>query len=82
MIGARGVKAMRTGGQWLLFWLARCVDARDERRVALLARTDQQHQWTVAGDERGVTGNTRQLAKRSPIPDTAVERCGNVGQRG
>ena len=39
------------------FYLARRVDARHEDRAALVARADQQHEWVLAGDERGTYGD-------------------------
>ena len=42
---------------WLTFYLERRVEARYERRAALVARADQQHAWVQAGDDRGVYGD-------------------------
>ena len=42
---------------WLTFYVERRVDARYERRAALVARADQQHAWTLAGDDRGIYGD-------------------------
>jgi ABC-type Fe3+-siderophore transport system permease subunit len=42
---------------WLTFHLERRVDARYERRAALVARADQQHAWVLAGDARGIYGD-------------------------
>jgi hypothetical protein len=41
---------------WLAFYMARRVDAREEKRAALVARADQQHAWVLAEDERGIYG--------------------------
>jgi ABC-type Fe3+-siderophore transport system permease subunit len=41
---------------WLTLYLERRVDARYEKRAALVARADQQHAWVLAGDDRGVYG--------------------------
>jgi hypothetical protein len=48
---------------WFVRWLDRWLDARDARRAAraaglaeIAARAEQQHAWTLAGDERGVFG--------------------------
>ena len=41
---------------WLTFYVERRVDAKYERRAALVARADQQHAWVLAGDDRGVYG--------------------------
>jgi hypothetical protein len=40
----------------LAFYMARRVDAREDKRAALVARADQQHAWVLAGDDRGVYG--------------------------
>jgi hypothetical protein len=42
---------------WLAFWAARRVDAEHQALAALAARADQQHAWTIAGDDRGVYGH-------------------------
>jgi hypothetical protein len=34
---------------WLAFYAARRVDAREHARIAIVARADQQHGWTLAG---------------------------------
>jgi ABC-type Fe3+-siderophore transport system permease subunit len=39
---------------WLAFRAARRVDAEHQAQAALVARADQQHVWTLAGDDRGV----------------------------
>ena len=41
---------------WLTFYVERRVDARYEKRAALVARADQQHAWVLAGDDRGTYG--------------------------
>jgi uncharacterized membrane protein len=41
---------------WLAFYAARRVDAREHARIAIVARADQQHAWTLAGDDRGTYG--------------------------
>ncbi|TVS76953.1 ATP synthase subunit I [Mycobacterium helveticum] len=48
---------------WFVRWLDRRLDARDGRRAAqaaglaaIIARADQQHAWTLAGDDRGTYG--------------------------
>jgi hypothetical protein len=33
------------------------VAAEEQRMAALVARADQQHAWTLAGDDRGVYGD-------------------------
>jgi hypothetical protein len=33
-------------------------DAEARRRAALIKRADQQHRWTLAGDDRGIYGPT------------------------
>ena len=38
------------------FHMAHRVDARAARLAAIQARADQQHQWVLQGDERGVYG--------------------------
>lgn len=54
------VIAAIAGGAWLA---AHAVQASDERRAqvvaanaAIAARADQQHAWTLEGDERGIYG--------------------------
>jgi ABC-type Fe3+-siderophore transport system permease subunit len=41
---------------WLAFYAARRVDAREDARLATVARADRQHAWVLAGDDRGVYG--------------------------
>jgi hypothetical protein len=41
---------------WLAFYAARRVDAREDARLAIVARADQQHAWALAGDPRGLYG--------------------------
>ena len=41
---------------WLAFYAARRVDARENARMAIVARADQQHAWVLAGDDRGIYG--------------------------
>ena len=49
---------------FLLCWFVQCnvrivqsvAIARRARRAAIIARADQQHQWVLAGDDRGVHG--------------------------
>jgi hypothetical protein len=53
-------------GAGLLLWLGhqRTLSASDVRRrehAALVARADQQHAWTLAGDDRGIYGEYRPL---------------------
>jgi ABC-type protease/lipase transport system fused ATPase/permease subunit len=44
----------------LLWWWASCMDrrakARENTRLAIVARADQQHAWVLAGDDRGIYG--------------------------
>jgi hypothetical protein len=40
----------------LALYASRCLDAREDARIALAARADQQHAWVLAGDERGTYG--------------------------
>ena len=42
---------------WLTFYIERRSDAQYEKRVALVARADQQHAWVLAGDDRGIYGD-------------------------
>jgi hypothetical protein len=35
----------------LAFYMARRVDAWEDKRAALVARADQQHAWVLAGDD-------------------------------
>jgi hypothetical protein len=42
---------------WAAFYAARRVDAREDARLAIAARADQQHAWILAGDDRGVHGD-------------------------
>jgi hypothetical protein len=39
---------------WLTFHLERRADARENARLAIVARADQQHAWVLAGDDRGI----------------------------
>lgn len=41
---------------WLIFYLERRTDARENARLAIIARADQQHAWVLAGDDRGIYG--------------------------
>ncbi len=41
---------------WAAFYAARRVDAREDARLAIVARADRQHAWVLAGDDRGVYG--------------------------
>ena len=41
---------------WAAFYTARRVDAREDARLAIAARADQQHAWVLAGDDRGIYG--------------------------
>jgi ABC-type Fe3+-siderophore transport system permease subunit len=41
---------------WLIFYLERRTDARENARLAIVARADQQHAWVLAGDDRGMYG--------------------------
>jgi ABC-type Fe3+-siderophore transport system permease subunit len=42
---------------WLTFYLERRTDARENARLAIIARADQQHAWVLAGDDRGIYGD-------------------------
>jgi hypothetical protein len=42
---------------WLTFHLERRADARENARLAIVARADQQHAWVLAGDDRGIYGD-------------------------
>jgi hypothetical protein len=42
---------------WAAFYAARRVEAREDVRLAIVARADQQHVWVLAGEERGVRGD-------------------------
>jgi hypothetical protein len=44
---------------WAAFYAARRVDTREDARLALVARADQQHAWVLAGDNRGIYGDYR-----------------------
>jgi hypothetical protein len=44
---------------WAAFYAARRVDAREDARLAIAARADQQHAWALAGDDRGIYGDYR-----------------------
>ena len=54
---ALGLIALAAVLLWLSFYAARRVDARHEKRAALVARADQQHAWVLAGDDRGIYGD-------------------------
>ena len=41
------------GGIW---YVSRCLDARDAARLAIAARADEQHALVLAGDDRGIYG--------------------------
>jgi hypothetical protein len=41
---------------WAAFYAARRVDAREDARLAIVARADRQHAWVLAGDDRGIYG--------------------------
>ncbi|MGA8332961.1 MAG: hypothetical protein WB777_27315 [Mycobacterium sp.] len=41
---------------WLAFRAARRVDAGHQAHTAIAARADEQHAWTLAGDDRGTYG--------------------------
>jgi hypothetical protein len=47
----------------LLWWWASYMDrrakARENTRLAIIARADQQHAWVLAGDDRGIYGDYR-----------------------
>lgn len=45
---------------WLIFYLERRTDARENALLAIVARADQQHAWVLAGDDRGIYGTTCQ----------------------
>jgi hypothetical protein len=54
-----GAAAVILLGLWIhsLANLARAAAAeRRDQRAAIIARADQQHQWVLAGDNRGVYG--------------------------
>jgi hypothetical protein len=53
---ALGGVALLLGLLWLVIYPARRVDARDENRLALAGRADQQHALVLAGDDRGTYG--------------------------
>ena len=42
---------------WAAFYAARRVDAREDARIAIVARAELQHAWVLASDERGVYGD-------------------------
>jgi hypothetical protein len=42
---------------WAAFYAARRVDARENARLAIVARADRQHAWVLAGDDRGLHGD-------------------------
>jgi hypothetical protein len=54
---ALGIAVLFCGLLWLAFYLARRVDARYEKRAALVARADEQHALVLAGDDRGIYGD-------------------------
>jgi hypothetical protein len=37
----------------------RRAKARENTRLAIIARADQQHAWVLAGDDRGIYGDYR-----------------------
>jgi hypothetical protein len=47
---------------WAAFYAARRVDAREQARLAITTRAEQQHAWVLADDERGVHGDYPQAA--------------------
>jgi nitrate/nitrite transporter NarK len=53
---AVGIIALAVGLLVLAFYRAHRVDVRYERRAQLAARADQQHQWVMSGDDRGIYG--------------------------
>ena len=44
---------------WAAFYAARRVDDREDARIAMVARADQQNAWVLAGDDRGMYGDYR-----------------------
>jgi hypothetical protein len=40
----------------LAFYVSRCIEAREEARLAIAARADEQHALVLAGDDRGIYG--------------------------
>ncbi len=42
---------------WAAFYAARRIDAREDARLAIAARAEQQHAWVLAGDDRGTYGD-------------------------
>ena len=59
ILAAVGILMLGPALCWVSLWLARRVDARHERRAALVARADQQHAWVLAGHDRGIYGERR-----------------------
>lgn len=49
---------VRQVGHGLMVWGVR-RGARAAERAAIAARADQQHAWTLAGDDRGIYGEYR-----------------------
>jgi hypothetical protein len=40
----------------VVWYVSRCLDARDAARLAIAARADEQHALVLAGDDRGIYG--------------------------
>ena len=40
----------------LVWYVSRCLDARDAARLAIAARADEHHALILAGDDRGIYG--------------------------
>ena len=58
------IAVLLVGLLWLALYVVRRVDGREEKRDALVARADQQHEWVLSGDDRGIYGDypPRQIA--------------------
>jgi hypothetical protein len=44
---------------WWASYMGRRAKARENTRLAIIARADQQHAWVLAGDDRGIYGDYR-----------------------
>jgi hypothetical protein len=56
MVGVIGLIVAAYWGRLAVDRHAERVEAERRRLAGLLARTDQQHRWVLASDERGVYG--------------------------
>jgi hypothetical protein len=56
IVAAVGIAALTVSLLAAAFYAAHLVDARAARLAGLRARADQQHQWVMQGDERGIHG--------------------------